>query len=370
MSVVTARDGEGAVGIRGRLGELCYRSGLLVPMQRLRAQWHNDLRILAYHRVLTLPDPDAFDFDLELVSTSAESFREQMRFVKERFRPMRMADVLDHLDAGEPLPPDAVVVTFDDGYDDNYAVAFPILRELGVPATFFVSTGHIDNGSPFAYDWLVYMILHTTAAHLQLPELRLDQPMPAERAARRALAGKVLFKMKGLDDTHQLALIARLEREWRMPRDAAPAHCRPMSWAQVRDMHAAGFEIGSHGMHHKMLAKLSPDELQIELRESKATLERELDHPATLLSYPVGGDRAFNDSVVRATMDAGYRLACCYVCGTNPDPASNRYALRRLPVEREMGLGWFASMLTLPGLMSYPTASHAIESGQVSACLF
>jgi peptidoglycan/xylan/chitin deacetylase (PgdA/CDA1 family) len=346
-------------GTRARLAKLCYRSGMLRPLQQLRSWWKKDLRILAYHRVLTLPDPAAFDFDLELISTSAESFRQQMQLVKERFRPMRMADVLTHLDAGKPLPADAVVVTFDDGYDDNYRVAFPILRELGVPATFFVSTGYIDSGRPFAYDWLVYMLLHTPSTRLMLPELRMDVPIPPDRAGRRALAGKVLSGIKSLDDSEQLSLIARLERDWQMPRDAAPVHCRPMSWAQVREMHAAGFEIGSHGMHHKMLAKLPADELDIELHESKAALERELNQPATLLSYPVGGDRAFNESVVQATRDAGYRLACCYVCGTNPLPLTNRYALRRLPVEREMGLGWFASMLTLPDLMSYPTVSHA-----------
>jgi peptidoglycan/xylan/chitin deacetylase (PgdA/CDA1 family) len=353
------------MGIRERLGEWCYRSGVLMPMQRVRAWWKSDLRILAYHRVLTLPDPDVFDFDLELVSTSAERFREQMLLLKQRFHPVRMSEVVASLDGGPPLPPDAVVVTFDDGYDDNHQVAFPVLRELGVPATFFVSTGHIDNGQPFAYDWLVYMILHTSSSHLSLPELQLDSVMPVDRAGRRVLAGKVLFGMKGLDDSEQLALIARLEHEWQMPRDAAPAHCRPMTWAQVREMHAAGFEIGSHGKHHKMLAKLPAEDLAIELRDSKATLERELGSPATLLSYPVGGDRAYNDRVIQATKDAGYRLACCYVCGTNPDPGSNPYALRRLPVEREMGLSWFASMLTLPELMSYPTASHANESGQV-----
>lgn len=366
--VIQANRGNGAVGIRGRLGDLCHRSGLLAPLQRLRACWRKDVRILAYHRILTLPDPDAFDFDLELVSTSAESFRQQMRLVMDRFRPMRMSDVLAQMDAGEQPPADAVVVTFDDGYDDNYEVAFPILRELGVPATFFVSTGHIDSGRPFAYDWLVYMILNTPSQQLTLPELQLDVPIPPSRAGRRELAGKVLFDMKGFEDSEQLALITRLERDWRMPRAAAPMHCRPMDWAQLREMHAAGFEIGSHGVHHRMLAKLPTDELHIELRESKAVLERELGQPVTSLSYPVGGGRSFNDTVVQAAIDAGYRLACSYVCGTNMNPASNRYALRRLPVEREMGLGWFAAMLTLPVLMSYPTANHAAESGQVSAC--
>ena len=79
-----------------------------------------------------------------------------------------MIDALDH---GRALPRRAVVVTFDDGYDDNYRVAFPILRELGMPATFFVSTGHIDSGRAYAYDWLVHMIRTVHAARLQVAEL-------------------------------------------------------------------------------------------------------------------------------------------------------------------------------------------------------
>jgi peptidoglycan/xylan/chitin deacetylase (PgdA/CDA1 family) len=366
--VTHMEDNGRATGLRGRLGDLCYRSGMLRPLQHLRAWWRSDLRILAYHRVLTLADPETFDFDLELISTSAERFREQMLLVKQRFHPVRMADVVSALDEGSRLPADAVVVTFDDGYDDNYTVAYPILRELGMPATFFVSTGHIDSGRPFAYDWLVYMILHTSAGWLKLPELGMDMSIPAERRARRELGGEVLLRLKGQDDPIQAMLIDRLEREWGMPRDAAPAHCRPMNWTQLREMHAAGFEIGSHGVDHRMLAKLQQRELEAELRTSKATLERELGEPATLLSYPVGGDRAFNEQVVQATRDAGYQLACSYISGTNAMSTANRYALRRLPVERMMGKGWFTSMLTLPELMSYPSASRNNGSSQTSAC--
>jgi peptidoglycan/xylan/chitin deacetylase (PgdA/CDA1 family) len=143
-----------------------------------------------------------------------------------------------------------------------------------------------------------------------------------------------------------------------MPSAAGHPDCRPMSWDQLRQMHAAGFEIGSHGVHHRMLAKLPQAELEAELRESRAALERELGAPSSLISYPVGGDAAFDARVVQATKDAGYRAACSYICGTNSMRAPNRYALYRLPVEREMGAGWFAAMLTLPELMSYPTVSR------------
>jgi peptidoglycan/xylan/chitin deacetylase (PgdA/CDA1 family) len=367
--MVTPQENSGrASGIRGRLGELCYSSGMLHSMQRLRALWRRDLRILAYHRIMPLPDPDTYEFDMELISTSPERFANQMRLIKQRFHPMRLTDVVAAIEAGKDLPHDAVVVTFDDGYDDNYRVAYPILRDLGIPATFFVSTGHIDSGRPFAYDWLVHMILLTTAPRLSVPELQIDVPLPASRSARRKLAGRLLMEMKGLGAIAQSALITRLEHEWQMPSDAAPPECRPMTWTQLREMQASGFEIGSHGVHHRMLARLPAEEMAREVLESRQTLERELGGNPMLMSYPVGGNRAFNELVIEATREAGFQLACCYICGTNEEPSSNRFALYRLPVERMMGPGWFAAMLTLPKLMCYPTADHDVVPEPISAC--
>ncbi|WP_233842624.1 polysaccharide deacetylase family protein [Dyella sp. 2HG41-7] len=357
--MLTQEEGQGrASGIRGRMAELCYTTGALQPLQRVRSWLQKDLRILAYHRIMPLPDSASFDFDLELISTTPERFRAQMLHVKQHFVPVRLSDVAAAINSGAALPPDAVAITFDDGYDDNYRIAYPILRELNIPATFFVSTGHIDTGKPYGYDWLVHMILLTNAPRLVLPEIDMDVPMPRDRELRRSLAGTVLKNMKSIDAMAQEAMIGRLEHEWNMPSNVRPDDCRPMTWNQVREMHAAGFEIGSHGVYHRMLAKLQHDLMVDEIRQSKATLDRELDAPATLMSYPVGGDRAFDDAVMNATRDAGFDLAVCYICGTNPRAASHRYALRRLPVERMMSPGWFAAMLTLPSLVSYPTAHH------------
>jgi peptidoglycan/xylan/chitin deacetylase (PgdA/CDA1 family) len=174
--------------------------------------------------------------------------------------------------------------------------------------------------------------------------------------------------MKGLGAIAQSALITRLEREWQMPSDKAPPECRPMTWAQLREMQASGFEIGSHGVHHRMLARLPAEEMAREVLESKETLERELGGHPMFMSYPVGGNRAFNDMVIEATREAGFQLACCYICGTNAEPSSNRFALYRLPVERMMGPGWFAAMLTLPNLMCYPTTDHDVVPEPVPAC--
>lgn len=327
---------------------------MLPALRGLRRLIRSEVRVLAYHRVLDIGDGSAFDFDPALVSASPDAFREQMRLMSRRFRPMTCADVAAIIDAGKPMPANAVVVTFDDGYDDNYRFAFPILRELGIPATFFVSTGHIDNGLPYAYDWLAHMIYVATAATLDVPELELRVALPDSREGRRVVAADLLDRIKWLDGSVQGAIIARLERDWSMPRTPHP-DCRPMIWSQLREMHAAGMEIGSHGIHHRMLARLPREEMIEEVRGSSAALARELGAPPKSISYPVGGPNAYNDDVIAAVRDAGFRVAFSYISGTNPQPIGNRYAMRRLPVEYEMDQGWFAGMITFPELFSYPT---------------
>jgi len=338
-------------GKRQRLAHLFHDIGLLPLLQRIRERVRTDLLILAYHRVRDVVDAD-FDFDLALISATPEQFRAQVAWLKQGFQPMRLHDVIELIDAGRPLPPNAAIITFDDGYDDNYHVAFPILREFGVPATFFVSTGHIDSGAPYTYDWLVHMFCRTTATRVVVPELGLDVAMSADRAGRAALAECALDRMKRLEEVQQAMILRRLESEWSLPR-MPHADSRPMTWAQLREMHAAGMEIGSHGVHHRMLARLPRAEMALEIATSRQSLERELGAPAEVLSYPVGGTDAFSAAVINEVRSQQFRIACSYLSGSNRWPVADRYALRRLPVERYMDSAWFRGMLAWPELFSH-----------------
>jgi peptidoglycan/xylan/chitin deacetylase (PgdA/CDA1 family) len=339
---------------RVRLARSCYRFGALPALQMLRRLWRDDLRILAYHRVLDIDDLARFKFDLEVVSASSRQFREQLEWIAAHFNPVAFSDVVAALDGGPPLPHDAVLVTFDDGYDDNYRIAFPILRELGLSATFFVSTGHIDSGMPYAYDWLVYMICVTAADRVAIPELGIDVALPPSLVARRRIAEAVLERVKRADDVMQRATIARLEREWNLPRAPHP-DCRPMTWEAIAEMQDGGMEIGSHGVHHRMLAKLTDEELDYELTASKAALDGHLPRPAEIISYPVGGPDAYDRRVMEAVARSGYRAACSYVGGTNARAAMSRYALNRLAVERDMDKAWFSAMVAVPEVFGYPS---------------
>ncbi|MEX0716240.1 MAG: polysaccharide deacetylase family protein, partial [Planctomycetaceae bacterium] len=105
--------------------------------------------ILMYHRV-TDAVPDA---PFPTWNVTPRRFRSQMRgLIARGYRPLHLRDVLKLCAAGRPIPRRSFVVTFDDGYENNYTDAYPILREIGVPATIFLATAYLDGRTPFPND--------------------------------------------------------------------------------------------------------------------------------------------------------------------------------------------------------------------------
>lgn len=342
-------------GRRARLARAVRRSGTLHALQAARDALLGGVRILAYHRILESAEPAGFVFDPGLISASASAFDAQMAIIKRRYRPMSLGDVLGYVERGEALPARAVVITFDDGYEDNHRVAFPILRKHGIPATFFVSTAHIDSGRPYAFDWLYHMICTTEGARCRIPDLGIDAAIPSLLTERRELAAHVLDRIKLLDALRQEAVIMELAAGWDMPPPASVPSCRPMTWAQVQDLHAAGMEIGSHGMHHRMLSKLDDQALANELAGSRAALLGHIDAPVAVLSYPVGGRDAFDARVVEAARRSGFMIGCSYIEGVDKPTPANVMSLRRIAIERDMDLAWFEALLAIPETFSYAT---------------
>lgn len=363
--VVQTEDGragngrEPSAARRPRLAGALQRVGAMPLIGRLRAALRHDVRILAYHRVLESVEPEDFRFDLDLISASRDAFREQVDIVKRRCSPMRFDELIDRLDRGQSLPRRAALITFDDGYDDNYRIAWPILRDAGVSAMFFVSTGHIESGRPYAYDWLTHMVCVTRADRLQAPELAVDRALPGTLQGRRAVASDLLDRVKTLDAGAQQALIARLERDWSLPAEGGHPDCRPMTWSQLREMRDGGMEVGSHGVDHQMLAKMTPAGMREELVASKRAIERELGGETRVISYPVGGSDAYDAAVISAVREAGYRLGCSYRAGPERMAPDSRYDLRRIPVERDVCRDWFEGMLALPEVFCYRSRSRS-----------
>ncbi len=317
----------------------------------VRRRLTTELPILAYHRVYDLEDEAAFPFDPELVSASSSDFAWQMRYLTERYQPIVFQTLLDALDGKATLPDRPVIVTFDDGYDDNYHNAFPVLRALGMPATFFVSTGYIGQAKPFWFDLVAHILYRAPSGPVSLEHLGMTLHLEDDVESRRVAADRLVGALKRVDNQQRLTFLDWLEQKYSHAVNADDfRRSRPMDWDHLREMSAAGIEIASHTVTHPILSMLDDTALMRELVESKRTLEHEIGKPISVLAYPVGGAQEFNDKVVEMAQTAGYRLGVSYMQGVNRLGDFDPFRLQRQHVERYTTTAYFAAQLSLPEL--------------------
>ncbi len=126
------------------------RAGLLNAAARVAGP---RLTVLAYHRIADVSDP-GFDTYVSNVSASPRAFRAQLDHVRRHFDVIDLERLLAWLEGSADLPRRSLLVTFDDGYRDNFEHAYPALRERGLPAVLFVTTGFVDSGRALYWDRL------------------------------------------------------------------------------------------------------------------------------------------------------------------------------------------------------------------------
>lgn len=335
---------------RDLLSSVLRYSGALSLLSRLRADSRKTLTILAYHRIGGPAGVADYPFDHDLVSATAEDFEWQMDYVKRHFNVVTFRQVAAHLEGAATLPARALIVTFDDGFDDNYQLAFPILKRVGIPATLFVSTGYLGGEATFWFDRVVYLIKNTDVSNLNLglpgaPTLLDDDPQ-----IRYQQAIDLVVAMRSVSDDERLRLIDLLEQQLGADLPTDHPQSRPMTWAMVEEMADAGIEIGSHTVSHPNLVQLTPDRLLRELSDSRQAIEQHTGLAPVVIAYPVGDRLNFNDEVIAAVKAAGYTLAASYLSGVNLLAGIKEYELTRLHVESYTRPNEFAATLELPGL--------------------
>lgn len=338
------------IGHRAFLARCLAGGRLLLPAGRVRAACRQHLPVLAYHRVLDVARDDDYPFDLELISASIDSFAWQMDYVRRNFDPITFRHLVRAIDGEEKLPKRPVIITFDDGFDDNYHSAFPILSAHGIPATIFLATGYLDGPRTYWFDRLVQLLLAMPAGPLVVPASSEPLWLPHDRAGRRLTARRVLEVLKRIPNELRLEWLRRIEQEHGTCADPEDLRSRPMTWNHVREMALDNIEFGSHSVTHPILRQVSDPDLRVELVESRRAIERELGRTCDVISYPVGREVGFDDRVQHAARGAGYRLGVSYLSGSNRLPIETHFALRRLHIERDTDRAWFAAMLQLPDL--------------------
>lgn len=306
------------------------------------------LRILAYHRVVEGPWND-FPFDEEIISATPEAFEAQMTWAKRNFEVLSFRDLEACDREGRPWPKRALIVTFDDGYRDNFTHAFPILRGLGLPATIFLTTGHIGQKQLFWWDAIAYCFKKTALHEVRLPELGdTVYPLTTPPQRRKAIDAALAWAKTAPEAVRQ-GFVAHLPAALNFEMPAAVADGMHLSWDEVRQMAQNGIEFGSHTVTHPILSRVEAPQLRHEACHSKATIESEVGQPVLSFAYPAGTRQRRDEAAHAIIKECGYHFAVVYDQGVEEQP--DRTAMPRIHVDRDQSLNLFRANLSFPGFM-------------------
>lgn len=274
------------------------------------------LLVLIYHRVLPAPDP-MYPYDPD-----AAVFAAQMTALARDFRVLPLGAAVRQLRAGT-LPPGAVSVSFDDGFADNATCALPVLRRLGLSATFFIATGYLDGGCMFN-DLVIEACRRAPEGRWRTGTAELGDVEVGAAASRCALAYRLIAQLKYLEPAVRSACAAQLLESLRVPPPAAIM----MTRQQVRSLGEAGMEVGGHTRNHPILARLDERSAEREIADGKAELEAIMGHGVNLFAYPNGRpDQDYTARDVELVRRAGFTAAV----STEPGYADARSDLLQLP---------------------------------------
>jgi peptidoglycan/xylan/chitin deacetylase (PgdA/CDA1 family) len=220
------------------------------------------LRVLMYHKVNDLPGNP--------LTMPVSLFDEQMDQLRELgYAVVGLDAVLDHYTRRQPLPPKAVLITFDDGYHDNRENAAEVLRRHGYPGVLFVPIGYLDDRQPLPHE---------------------------ERLAAQGIMNRTL------------------------------------DWDELAELERNGIRIESHGISHRPLADLEVDEAAREIALSKLRLEEKLGRSVRAFSYVKGSEAHYKPVHLSLVRQAGYDVAFTAVSGAN-SPGTDPLQLRRYNIE-------------------------------------
>ena len=235
------------------------------------------LSILIFHRVLATPDP-LFPEEMDRAA-----FARRMQWLKASYTVLPLLDAVRLAHAGR-LPARAACITFDDGYANNATEALPVLRQLGLCATFFVATGFLDGGRMWN-DTIIELVRRSAQPWLDASAAGLGGLPLTDLPARRHAIALLIKSLKYLPLAQRAQAVQHLAHAARcaLPDDLM------MCSSQVQQLRHAGMEIGGHTVNHPILAALDDREARDEIVTGKQTLENLLGTPVSLFAYPNGG---------------------------------------------------------------------------------
>ncbi|MBI3563141.1 MAG: polysaccharide deacetylase family protein [Gammaproteobacteria bacterium] len=292
-----------------------------------RRNLHYGYVILSFHKIVTEP------YFRPQMTLARDVFAGLLDYLHSRYEILSLEQLAEH-DVDTPHDAIKIVLTFDDGYRDNYTNAYPELKIRRLPATIFLSTGYIGSQRILWWDLIDGIVRNYTSFSLAdraIIDAFIFNLLKVQRAEIRPvnnLTNVLVNKIKTIS-THDRTIIE--EQVLPLYHSIKNTHGNRLmlDWSEVVEMSGDMINFGGHTVNHPNLDDISTATLEYELMQCKQAIENKIARPVTTFAYPSGRHSA---TMYPLLHKHGYRLACTTNSGLYQPSKENIYCIPRIDI--------------------------------------
>ena len=310
-----------------------------IPQLFHRLAYQDKLPMIMYHGIIK--DPLMVD---DWCFVDEHSFRMQIEYLKKHFEIISLSEAVGRMGNGGIKRPTAVI-TFDDGYQNNYDVAFPILRKERIPATIFLATGLISTDDTVWYCRLNLALSKAQRTHIEWNGFKFDLSTLCQKAKASAA---IQDSLKRLKHSQLMATVRSIILELGDDPDCSieiGSPFRMLDKKAIGEMAISGLiEFGAHTHRHAILSQLSEEERFNEIRQSINTVYKLTGRPCKYFAYPNGRVGDYNAETIKDLKTYGIQVAVTTISGPN-DRMTPVMELRRYGIGAHLHMAEFQLMV-------------------------
>lgn len=319
-----------------------FYSGILSLYLHLKGKLflRPDFTILMYHRVLDAAHIGQNHLPSGMV-TLESTFDKQMQYLRKNFNVIPLDALIGYLKDRKNLPPRSIIITFDDGWRDNYIFAFPILKRYDLPATIFLSTDYIGTSKIFWFQAINFILRSRALTSQKMTHIlnKFEQISLEERKAlvrSSALVDPFIEKLKRIKPDIQERIVREMIKESDLRTNEIGKRRWMLDWEEIEKMGEKQISFGSHACSHRILTHLNLADIKRELIQSKRAIEEKTERPVNCFAYPNGD---YSPKIRELVKEAGYLCGCAVEGAGGRQDEIDLFALPRIGIHEGMSIG-------------------------------
>ncbi len=312
---------------RNAISLACY------AFNRRPAGLNGKVALLMYHRVVAKEDLKRYYVQPGMYVLK-HVFERQLSYLKKNFRILRLSELLDMWKARVWDNSERYcVITFDDGWLDNYNHAFPILSKYDIPATIFLPTSLMGTNHWFWPDKLGFVLKNTFSVESKLTEVLYDKWPWMRNHKMGSIDNRIdciIDHVKQLPDAEITGLLNDVSA---LLNPGLPDERMLLSWPEIEEMSRHDISFGSHSLSHAILTKLTIEKVRIEMQSSLETLRQKNINHVPVFCYPNGN---YTKEIVELAKSAGYSAAVTTRFGVENGSPQRMFELKRIGIHNDI----------------------------------